>query len=389
MEQNSEWLVRRTGTEEEGQHWYIVANTDTGRQLSVRIDNTTYHITPPKLHEELYEARHLEEHRNVTSLRFAAEHIIINTLSQGYVTGNKYAVVYSVQYPSSELWQYLVYFSSIDAYREFERQYEHESGTKASEIKTRAHSATQMGDASDVSIASLHKSSALLYGWISPNGEKFAGSHEDTAMRIVDNDQRLSELYKRWSGDITLFLLVRGWVRVANDAISVVVWNQYTKSSVIEYIGQINPNTNITIERWEIDKGRFVISGNRILFYGTAKEYLENGAYSSMQTQADWTGYLSQQTFDINGFWRYVRPNQVWMFIRNGEGQHFGETVNRFVRITSLDEELGLVHGIYGYNLESVIDGDISTGKPVDDGWHEIKFVQVFKKPQEDNESVS
>jgi len=105
-----------------------------------------------------------------------------------------------------------------------------------------------------------------------------------------------------------------------------------------------------------------------------------------MNTQADWIGYLSAQVLDVERFWQYARENQVWSFQRAGQAQLQGQYINRFVKITSLNPELGQVHGIFGNSLEESMspDKDVSTGFPTEDGWTQIRFVQVVQQPKEE-----
>jgi hypothetical protein len=89
---------------------------------------------------------------------------------------------------------------------------------------------------------------------------------------------------------------------------------------------------------------------------------------------------LSNNYFDIDEFFRYAKKNQIWSYIRNGEGKFQGQDVRRFVRITELDEYNGFVYGVFGYNLEDVVVEDsISVGTPRKDNWRNIKFEQLYK----------
>ena len=223
------------------------------------------------------------------------------------------------------------------------------------------------------------------WGFIAPSGQFFSlqdyGTkfHESAAEQIISSRQQYYDLFDSEREHAVEFLLRMGWVRV-NQGTSFEVgrWDGNTKSNIIAYLAQLKRNYNVTIDQFHPESNQ--TTG---IFNGDVTEVLtELGAKEGLIKTADWQQYLQTQHFDVSDFWRYVRKNQVWSFMREGAAQKQDQYVNRFVRVLGINSEIDQVHGIFGNSVEEVMqDKDPSEGQPAADQWTNITFVQSVQQP--------
>ena len=244
-------------------------------------------------------------------------------------------------------------------------------------------------------VASL-KFSRMFHGWISPEGNYInVRDHDESAFEIINSTFAYGKEFAAYSKGSSMaayvFLLTKGWIRVAENAITIGNLTSNSKDLLIEYVSRLPQDTALLVEEWFSGNGTRS-TNYRTVFDGRVIDFFQSfgNKDTSMLKLSDWIGYLSQKEFAADTFFSYARTNQVWSFQRAGQAQLQGQYINRFVKITSLNSELGQVHGVFGNSLEEVMNAekDISTGFPVDDGWTQIRFIQVIQQQKELDETV-
>jgi 2'-5' RNA ligase len=233
-------------------------------------------------------------------------------------------------------------------------------------------------------------SGGQYWGWISPSGEFHELEGYDTkfhalaAQQIIAANEQYAKLYQPDKETGTEFLLRMGWIRVnqgVNFDLSRVDDN--TKSHILEYVAKLPKNYHITVTQYIPETG-----ASPVLWYGDRDELLESFAGKKHEwiKMADWSQYLQNHQIDTPEFWRYAKRNQIWSFIRAGVAVHQGEHVRRFVKILALSSELDQVHGIFAYDEETAMTGDVEAeGQPGADEWTKITFMQSVTQSVVDN----